>query len=99
MRYVERWEGREVRVFKVVRWVEVPVSSATMTFEESMASVGSGPSKIGSNGGGMGVDVIFAGKGGTGGGYSEWSEDLLFKEGRRVGRIEGEGQSGDELSG
>ena len=66
-RYVERWDEREVSVFKVVRCVEVLVSRATMIFEGSMALVGGAPTIIGSKGGGTCEAVMFAGKGGTGG--------------------------------
>lgn len=95
VRYVERWEGREVRVVKVVRCVEVPVSSATITLDGSIAPDSGAPTIMGSNGGGIGAEVIFDAKGGTGGAYSECPEDLFVK-GPRVAEVEATGASGGE---
>jgi hypothetical protein len=67
MRYAERREWREVIVFKVVRCVEVPVSSATMTLVRSTAPVGGVLTSSGSKGGGDGADMMFVGKQGNGG--------------------------------
>ena len=99
MRYVERRDGREVRVVNVVRCVEVPVSSAMMIFDESTPPIGSALIRMGSNGGGIGAEVILAGRRGTGGEYSKCPEDCFFKEGRRVAEVEATGASGGKRVG
>ena len=81
MRYVERYEGREVKVCKVVRYVAVHVSSVIITLAGSMDPVGMGVSKIASKGGCGGDRGMLAGRAGTGGNSSEFlGED--FKEDR-----------------
>lgn len=79
-----RCEGREVSVVSVVRCVDVPVSSATMIFEGSMALDGGGPTRIGLKRGGKGDAVMCGGSAGT---ETKDSEDRVLSEGGGVGLV------------
>lgn len=70
----------------VVRCVTVDVSSDTMIFDWSMAA-GRGETRIGAKGGSGVVVWMLAGRGGTGGKYSDEGGDWRLREGRRVLRL------------
>ena len=67
---------------RVVRCVAVLVSRETMIFDESIACVGRGETRIASNRGWGGEAEMLPGNAGTGGQYSEFGGDLVLSEGR-----------------
>lgn len=80
---MDKWDGRECMVSRVVLKDVVHVSIVTMIFEGSATPLGISETKIGLNGGGV-VDRK-AGNSGTAGGSSVLGRDPFLREGRRDG--------------